>query len=135
MRRVSMNLALMLCLLGCETVPVRLLTGSSEMCYPGPGPLVEGPLLLDAEYGTAIYVERSEARYPYEMPPVGSTVPVMWPTGYTARRNWFELEVLNAAGEVVAATGRRYELQPPVPLGDTNPTYESGGPWPACGVF
>jgi hypothetical protein len=135
MRRVAPSFALMLCLLGCNAVPVPLLTGSREMCYAGPGPLIEGLLIPDDASGTAMVVDRSEERYPYEMPSVGSVVPIMWPTGYTARRSWFGVEVLNGAGDVVAATGNRYALEPPVPLGDTNPSYHSGGPWPACGVF
>jgi hypothetical protein len=42
---------------------------------------------------------------------VGTTVPVMWPTGYTGLRlARGEVEVLDEAGKVVATTGKRYDI-------------------------
>ena len=126
--------ALALCLLGCapEAVntaeTVTLLTGGSEGCYPGPGPWAGGQLLADPPSGTAIEVDSSGSGYsPHIGLPIGSIVPVMWPTGYTARRAGTEVEVLNLDGEVVATTGRR------VLLGEM-PLVHPPGAFAACSV-
>jgi hypothetical protein len=106
MRRATTTLALALCLLGCGE-PIELMTGVDHSCWAGGGPTVQGPLLSDPEYGTAIKQELSRGR-----PSDRSIVPVMWPTGFTGRHVGLEVEVLDPAGNVVAVTGRRYLLVP-----------------------
>ena len=99
MRRITAALALALCLLGCNGLPVALLTGI-EACYAGgEHPVFQGVLVPDPEFGTRI----------------DGKGPVMWPVGYTARRAglfWGEIEVLDEAGDVVATTGRAYMMAP-----------------------
>jgi hypothetical protein len=81
--------------------PVQLLTGNAggytvwnkdgvRSCL---GLNVVGQLVSDAKYGTAI----------------GAT-PVMWPLGFTGRREGSEVVVLDPTGDVVATTGRTYRL-------------------------
>ena len=116
-RRVTTTLALALCVLGC-TGEVKLLTargpqGVHTCCVS----IVSGLLLPDEEFGTVISVDglgQSDGGGPNyettEMRPVGDgrIVPVTWPEGYTGRQAGSEVQVLNASGEVVATTGRRY---------------------------
>lgn len=132
MRRLLVALAL--CLSACGGAvavspgPVQLLTGGSEGCYAGPPTTVQGPLIFDPKNGTAIRVESREVSAP--MPPVaiGTTVPVMWPTGYTGLRLASgEVEVRDVTGKLVATTGKRFDIaERPVYGFDTN------GAWPAC---
>ena len=77
-----------------------------------------GMLIVDPDAGTAI-VSEDMGR---------ATTPVRWPNGYTGRRSWDQVEVLDASGRVVAQTGQRYEL-----LGG----YDGDGTWAACvdGVY
>jgi hypothetical protein len=111
MRRVvAIALALALCLLGC-TGEVKLLTGGHGGCsIGGTAPMsIVGVLIVDRRAGTAIMVDPAMAR---EWGPeiAGSTLPVRWPPGFTAR--WLpnrEVEVLSA-GEVIVTTGRRVAL-------------------------
>jgi hypothetical protein len=115
MLRLVFSVALVLSLLGCyaggasappgeslrglaapsapPSGPVRLLTGSLGCYAGGEGPGATAPLVVDATYGTS-FLGR----------------PVMWPTGYTARRAGFEVEVLNTQGKVIATTGRTYNI-------------------------
>ena len=111
MRRIATTLALVLSLLGCAP-SVELLTGHS-LCFPGPGPVIEGLLISDPEHGTAIKVEGYQSGYSYDSTPSdGSTTPVMWPEGYIGRQlSGGEVEVLDEAGKVVARTGGRYALE------------------------
>ncbi len=37
-------------------------------------------------------------------------VPIMWPVGFTGRRSGLEVEVLDAAGKVVASTSNKYNI-------------------------
>ena len=96
--------------------PVTLLTGNPQPgCYLAN---TTGMLIIDAQAGTAI-VSEDMAR---------TTVPVRWPAGYTGRKNGVRVEIVDAAGRVVARTGQRYEL-----LGG----YNGDGTWAACvgGVY
>ena len=134
MRRIGTSLALALCLLGCTFGP-KMLTGSMGLCgWAGPGPVIEGPLLPDPVAGIAIKVESADSGYSYGLPPIGSIVPVMWPPGFTGHRlSGGEIEVRNNGGEVVATTGNRYRLAPPVAIGGAR-KYHEGGLWPACAI-
>jgi hypothetical protein len=102
------------------------------MCFPGPGPVVEGRLVPASTSGTAIQVESSSTGYTVPgtgLPPAESVVPVMWPGGYTGRRVGVEVQVLNEAGDVVATTGRRYRIDGQVQAAIA---YDKSGPFPAC---
>jgi hypothetical protein len=89
---ISVALALALSLLGCGAgspgESVALLTGATG-CYAGGEGGSTAPLLAEPQYGTSW---------------LGT--PVMWPSGYTARRAGSEVEVLDAHGYPAAlATG------------------------------
>ena len=98
-------------------LPVKLLTGTRE-----PGECLAanttGLLIVDPKAGTAIVQEDMAEQ----------TAPVSWPAGFTGRKSWSQVEVLDTAGHVVARTGQRYEL-----LGG----YNVDGTWAACvdGVY
>ncbi len=90
---------------------VTLLTASDNSgCFAAN---TTGMLIADPRAGTAI-VSEDMAR---------TTVAVRWPAGYTGRRSWNAVEVLDRDGQVVAQTGQRYEL-----LGG----YNNDGTWAAC---
>ena len=111
MRRFTATSLLALGLFGCNAVlpgeRVELLTGNGPF-KTDPGPLdgvcytsaAEGPLVVDPEYGTAIT----------DVPTL-ATAPVMWPPGLIGRRVGSEVVVFDAAGKVVAMTGRSYRLE------------------------
>ena len=63
-------------------------------------------LVVDPTNGTAII-----EKYTVGGQPRSRVLPIMWPTGYTARRSGSEVEVLNASGRVMARTGGRYRIQ------------------------
>jgi hypothetical protein len=90
---------------GCAGRPVHLLTGWGALGPPESGIVgcytyfTVGELVVDAEFGTAI-VEGD-----------GAPVPVMWRPGFTGRQAGSEVEVVNSAGEVVARTGNRYQIE------------------------
>lgn len=128
MRPGAIALALMVSLAGCGFLgsqPVKLLTASGPQGVHGCCvPVVSGLLLPDEEFGTVINVDGegqtvvgirldgglnfgdTEA---YLRPVEGGRILlVTWPQGYTGRQVGSEVEVLNASGEVVATTGRRY---------------------------
>jgi hypothetical protein len=63
-------------------------------------------LVVDPVNGTAVVEE-----YTTKDGPQSRVVPIMWPSGYTARRSGFDVEVLAVNGEVVARTGGRYRIQ------------------------
>jgi len=100
LRAVAISVALALSLLGCgaggsgaspgESVP--LLTGATG-CYAGGENGSTAPLLAEPQYGTSW---------------LGT--PVMWPSGYTARRAGSEVDVLDTRGKVKATTGRTYHI-------------------------
>jgi hypothetical protein len=69
---------------------VALLTAGLS-CYAGGEHPVTAELVADAEHGT-----------------IFSGQAVVWPTGFTGRRAGSEVEVLDAAGNGGATTGRRY---------------------------
>jgi hypothetical protein len=93
-------------------------------------------LLADPEFGTVIRVEKFDMSYPAGAPPVGDTVPVMWPSGYTGQRlSSGEVEVRNVDGDVVAVTGGSVSLGTPGPvnvLGGLSYPAEHGA-FPTCG--
>jgi len=95
-------LALSLLLSGCATASdesVRLVTHDylPGACYTNSA---EGPLIFDPTYGTAIR----------DLDSGGTTVPVTWRPGFTARRVGAEVEVLDPDGNAVALTGRSYRI-------------------------
>lgn len=114
MLRVVSSVALALSLLGCSSAgssappvesvgssaapsappgeSVPLLTGDLG-CYAGGEGGSTAPLLAEPQYGTSFFGK-----------------PVMWPTGYTARRAGSEVEVLDTQGNVKATTGRTYHI-------------------------
>lgn len=97
MRRVLTTLALALCLFGCDSKAppgesVPLLTGSLG-CYAGGEGGPTALLVVDPMYGTSF-----------------GGRPVMWPSGYTARRVGSEVVVLDAGDSVRATTGRTYHI-------------------------
>ena len=131
MRRVATTLGLALCVLGCAWLPrgepVHLLTGDVRgMAERGECFLnnVVGRLVVDANYGTAIEIDRQPAQV--DLAPV----PVMWRPGFTGRRAGSEVEVLDREGNVVATTGRTYRIAGGRADKFVKPTYEY--PWFAC---
>lgn len=88
---------------------VRLKTGGFPGTAPEtPGGLpivscytsgIEGQLVADPDAGVAI-VDGMNGRHAI----------ITWPRGYTARRSWSEIEVIDRAGNVVARTGSHVEL-------------------------
>lgn len=111
MRRIGAAAALALSLLACAPAAersdaVRLLTGvvpgytDNGACFTD---FALGPLLIDPKYGTAVRDETAGASAPV-------TTPVMWRPGFTGRRDGSEVAVLDPAGNVVATTGRKYEI-------------------------
>jgi|SRR5262245_18666751 len=106
MRRLVGSAALALALLGCyaggastrvaaptpSPGAVPLLTGALS-CYAGGEGGATAPLLAEPQYGTSWL-----------------GMPVMWPSGYTARRAGSEVEVLDTQGKVIATTGRTYRI-------------------------
>jgi hypothetical protein len=114
-RRIAITLALALAavLAGCAGEPVKLLTGGHHGCsIGGSAPMgIVGVLIADPQAGTAIRVDPDMA---VEWGPeiAGSTLPVMWPPGFTGRRlPSGEVEVLHAEGAVIISTGRHVPLQ------------------------
>jgi hypothetical protein len=88
-------------LLGCGSAgePVSLLT-SAAPCYLD---WTLGLLSVDPTYGTQVKDEGGD--------PPGSVSVVMWPPGYTGRRDGAEVSVLDPNGAVVATTGHRYKIR------------------------
>lgn len=84
---------------------VQLLTADLG-CFAGGEHQVTAPLVADAEHGTTF-----------------TGLPVVWPRGFTGRRAGSEVEVLDAAGNVRATTGRRYWIAPAygIPYGEKFP--------------
>ena len=86
--------------------PVPLLTGSG---YGGGGCYLNflvNELVVDPVNGTAVI-----EKYTTKDGPQTRVLPIMWPTGYTARRSGSEVEVLARNGQVMARTGTTYRLQ------------------------
>jgi hypothetical protein len=118
-RLLAAALAVAFLAAGCAGRPVSLLTGNGPFnrdegyvgCYTN---FAVGDLVVDPAFGTAI-VEGTHA-----------AAPVMWPVGYTGRQSGSVVEVLDASGKVVAATGRRYQIE-----GALQP--DDHGSWLACG--
>jgi hypothetical protein len=62
-------------------------------------------------------------------------MPVMWPSGYTARRAGSEVEVLDTQGKVIATTGRTYRISrayAPELLPNDDGSYEGTPPPPSA---
>lgn len=97
--RVSLALALAIAATGCGLGSVTLLTAEPGLagCYTSG---VGGDLVADGTYGTAIL-----ETFKTETGSRAVSLPVKWPYGYTGRRSGWEIEVLNASGDVVARTG------------------------------
>jgi hypothetical protein len=118
MKRVAATLALSLVVLGCGE-PVQLITAPAwgDGCFMNSA---TGRLIVDPVYGTAIVFE-----------PQGGTLPVAWRPGFRARRVGLEVEVLAPRGNVVATTGKNYNI-----AGGYVEEGSSGG-WPGLptGVF
>ncbi len=117
-----------LSLLGCSPAgliaplgePVPLLTGDLG-CYAGGEGGPTAPLLAEPQYGTSFFGK-----------------PVMWPSGYTARRVGTEVAVIDTKGNVKATTGRIYHISQayaPVLIPNDDGTFVGPGPhdaWPAA---
>jgi hypothetical protein len=127
MLRVVSCVALALSLLGCdaggvgappgESVP--LLTGDLG-CYAGGEGGPTALLLAEPQSGTSVFGK-----------------PVMWPTGYTARRAGSEVEVLDTQGKVKATTGRTYHMSQayaPALIPNDDGTFDGRGPHDAFPV-
>jgi hypothetical protein len=102
MRRVAIGLALAVSLLSCgtargERVELLITQLSVSGCYALATPLY---LVADPEYGTATKFDLGDA----------SAQPLSWPTGYTGWRVGSEVEVRDTSDNVVAVTGRRYDV-------------------------
>jgi hypothetical protein len=121
-RRGTAGFALLMFLTGCGWNPPRaavpLLTAALA-CYAGGEQGETGVLVVDPENGTSF-----------------NGRPVIWPTGYTARRAGIEVEVLDARGNVKATTGRSYYISfayAPMLGDDATAPYpaaaECGYPW------
>jgi hypothetical protein len=67
---------------------------------------VIGDLVVDPTYGTAIDIG---AKYANGNP--APPEPVIWPEGFTGRRVGSEVMVLDRGGQVVAITGRVYDIE------------------------
>jgi hypothetical protein len=100
------------CLLACDAAaplgePFELVTswepGSAESPACRPGWHLNGQLVFDPEYGTAIKVEGGDY-----LATRGATMPVMWWPSFIGRRLGNMVSVLDPDGNVVATTGRRY---------------------------
>lgn len=102
-----------LCLAGCVGGPVKLLTGGLHQgcSIGGSAPMtIDGVLVADSEAGTAIRVDPDMAG-DWGPEIAGSTLPVMWPPGFTGRRLPFgEVEILTPEGETAITTGRHVRL-------------------------
>ena len=98
-----------------------LLTDSTGRigCYLS---FIEGPLVVDPTYGTAIVGSTNGPNGLENLSPT----PVMWPNGYQARRSGSEIEVLDQSGRVVARTGTSIHL-------GGGYQWDSPG-WLACGL-
>jgi hypothetical protein len=84
--------------------PVPLLTGGGPGgCYLN---FLVDDLVVDPVNGTAVVEE-----YTIDGQSKSRLLPIMWPTGYTARHSGSEVEVLADDGKVVARTGENYRIQ------------------------
>lgn len=87
--------------------PAPLLTGEG---YGGQGGcylnFFVDELVADPVNGTAVIES-----YTVDGQPKTRVVPIMWPSGYTARHSGSEVEVLAGNGQVVARTGATYRIQ------------------------
>lgn len=100
MLRVLSSVAMALSMLGCSSAglsaplgeSVPLLTGDLG-CYAGGEGGGTARLLAEPQYGTSWLGK-----------------PVMWPSGYTARRVGTEVAVIDKQGNVKATTGRTYHM-------------------------
>jgi hypothetical protein len=86
-------------------------------------PLPEGSCYL--WYGQGEVIESSTVGTAVREP-TGQVRDLQWPTGYTARRSGNSIEVLDAKGNVVAVTGRKYQFWTSA-WGDSETVY-TGGP-------
>ena len=128
MKRLVTTIAVVLCLVGCGPSAGSLLTFDSRdgLCFLAS---VSGRLVVDVGHVTAISPEADDHGGMLDGPRI-----VAWPSGYTARANGSEVDVLDAQGRVVATTGHRYIL----PGGFVGPD-DRGFPrlparvWWACG--
>jgi hypothetical protein len=110
MRRTTATLALVLCLLGCGAPagePVQLVTvDAGRGCGLLP---IFADLIADPTFGTAL-TRVGVAPQPPPSMVSDERGPAKWPTGFTGRRIGSEVEVLDRHQNVVATTGRRYQI-------------------------
>lgn len=105
-RLILVGIALLLLAYGLR-VPVDLLT-ADEVYADDPERIVcytsgtSGELVVDESAGTAVIEQRTNVE--------PRRVIVIWPAGYTARRSWANVEVLNPQGAVRATTGTSVRL-------------------------
>lgn len=82
---------------GCgASASANLLTYKPDSCHPAPN---AGQLVADPQFGTVLMET-----------PAGPRIPVAWPSGHTGRYVGGEVEVIDDGGNIVAVTGRQYEL-------------------------
>ena len=103
------TIVMALSLLGCgsEVLPwdrAPLLTSSSEQ-LDSDGNVVIGCVLMGVMARLVVDPNTGTA-----LEGVGERYPIRWPKGFSGRRAGSELEVLDTKGEVVATTGRSYEI-------------------------
>jgi hypothetical protein len=100
----GLGLLALAAVIGSCGIPVTIKTGSLSPdsdpnlvgCYTSG---TTGNLVTDPDAGTAIIEDNGERR-----------IAVTWPIGWTGRRSWFGVEVLNKKGEVVTRTGTHVSL-------------------------
>lgn len=135
MRRVALSVALVLSLLGCHGGGASAPSAASTS---GPVPLVTveaqtsfgvGQCVLDLRYVADVIAD------PQSGTPIDAATGesfLAWPKGFTARRAGSEVEVLDAEGNVVLVTGRRYRVCPAfdaINPGSGLHAQSSGGAW------
>ena len=119
MKRALVVVLLALGVAGCgfAGAPAEIVTASPVAGRDTIGCYLMGPtgrLVVDPTYGTAFVQEWPSY---VEGPPPGwspESEPIAWPHGYTARWAGSEIEVHGPSGDLIAVTGRQYEIAPTV---------------------
>ncbi len=139
MRRVVGTVALALSLVGCYAGGAGASPGESldGLASPSASPSGLVPLVTveTASFGSCVldlYYVGDVIADPTSGAPTDAATgeSFAWPKGFTARRAGTEVEVLDAAGNVVLMTGLRYRMCPAVhDLGSSSVARSNGGAW------